>query len=66
MLIHNNSTIFISGAAKRMPADVRKTIISVLGQYGSSDSDNMTVENAEKFIINLERNKKYILDCWSS
>ena len=64
MLIHNNSSIFISGTAKRMPADVRRTIISVLGQYGKDE--NMTVENAEKIIIQLERNKKYIVDCWSS
>jgi len=61
-LLQQNAFIFISGSAKRMPADVREVIIEIIREYGDKEGR----DNANKFLQQMEREKRYVVEAWSS
>jgi sulfite reductase alpha subunit-like flavoprotein len=54
------ASVFISGSAKNMPADVRKSIMNVIRIHG-----NKTEDEARSTLQLMERNGKYVVEAWS-
>jgi sulfite reductase alpha subunit-like flavoprotein len=52
--------VLISGSATKMPRDVRKAIVNIFQQYGG-----LTKDEAETYVVQLERSKRYIVEAWS-
>lgn len=52
--------MFVAGSAKKMPADVRKALCSVLQRCG-----RMSEAEAEQFLGKLAAAKKYVAEGWS-
>ena len=55
------SIIFVSGAAKQMPADVRRAFCDVICTYGK----NYTQESAGSLLQQMEKEGRYIVEAWS-
>jgi len=55
------SIIFVSGAAKRMPADVRQAFCDVICTFG----ENYNQESAGKLLQRMEKEGRYIVEAWS-
>lgn len=51
--------IYIAGSAKNMPKDVRKAIQDIIVLHG-----NLSVDVAIEFLKKMDRDKRYIVDCW--
>mmetsp|Transcript_4642 Transcript_4642/g.7638 ORF Transcript_4642/g.7638 Transcript_4642/m.7638 type:complete len:219 (-) Transcript_4642:125-781(-) len=60
MLLSQGACVFVSGAAKRMPADVKKAFSSALQTHAE-----MSESDSEVFLASLVRQKKYIVEAWS-
>lgn len=43
-----------------MPSDVRKCLVEIILEYGE-----MSKENAEKYLLKMEREKRYCVEAWS-
>lgn len=52
--------MFVAGSSKRMPADVRKALSTVLQEH-----TGMTEAESEAFLERLARSKKYLVEAWS-
>jgi sulfite reductase alpha subunit-like flavoprotein len=59
-VVLKGAAVFVAGSAKKMPADVRQALRTVLQQYG-----NMVEAEAEHFLTKLAAAKKYIAEGWS-
>lgn len=57
--IKEGGYVYICGNGNKMPSDVRKTIISIISKEG-----NMSYEDAEKFIKDMEVKGKYCAETW--
>ena len=55
------SIVFVSGAAKRMPADVRQAFCDVICTYG----ENYNQESAGTLLQQMEKEGRYIVEAWS-
>ena len=55
------SIVFVSGAAKRMPADVRQAFCDVICTYG----ENYNQESAGMLLQRMEKEGRYIVEAWS-
>lgn len=58
--IEKGGYIIIAGSAKKMPTDVRKAFCEIISEHG-----RMSQSDAEKFLLSLERSKKYLVEAWS-
>lgn len=54
--------MYIAGAAKKMPLDVRASIKKIIMEHSSFYK---SAEQAEKYMQFLESSNRYILDVWS-
>lgn len=54
------ASVFISGSAKRMPADVTESLRGVLQDHGG-----MTAQEAAKFVASMERGRRLVVEAWS-
>ena len=59
-LIGKGASVFISGSAKNMPADVRKSFIKVITLHGKK-----TEHEAKCALQLMEKNGKYVVEAWS-
>jgi sulfite reductase alpha subunit-like flavoprotein len=59
-LLVGGTYVYLSGSAKRMPADVREALRDILRASGK-----MSVEEAEKVLKALERSKRYVVESWA-
>lgn len=60
-LIHDKGgSILVSGSATKMPRDVRTAIANICRQHGG-----LSKEEANQYLLQLERNKRYIVEAWS-
>ncbi|KAM3957079.1 methionine synthase reductase [Aphomia sociella] len=59
-LIKNGSSVFICGDLKTMAAQVKETILKCLVKY-----DNKSQDEAERFLCDMQKEKKYLVDAWS-
>jgi sulfite reductase alpha subunit-like flavoprotein len=55
------AVVFISGSAKRMPADVRQALREVVRLHGAMSDDA-----AGAFLQRMEKEGRYIVEAWSS
>ena len=60
IIIIKGATVFISGSAKNMPADVRKSFMNVIRSHG-----HKTEDEAKNALQVMERNGKYVVEAWS-
>jgi len=60
MLVEEDGYVYISGSAKRMPADVRETFVQIFGRVGE-----LSREDAVKLVRHLEKERRYIVEAWS-
>lgn len=51
---------YISGAADKMPKDVKGALVEVFSQQGK-----MSEEEAENFVKKMEQTKRYQVETWS-
>ena len=58
--IFKGAHVFISGSAKRMPADVKAALKAVITTYGRK-----TEEEADAMISMMEKKGKYVVEAWS-
>eukprot|EP00743_Colponemidia_sp_Colp-15_P009001 GILK01009822.1.p1 GENE.GILK01009822.1~~GILK01009822.1.p1 ORF type:complete len:649 (-),score=122.51 GILK01009822.1:47-1993(-) len=59
-LIERGARIYVAGAAKHMPRDVRRAFLEILERYG-----RLQTEEAERFLTDMERSKRYVCESWS-
>jgi len=57
--LENNGSIYLAGSSKNMPNNVRDEFIDLAKEIG-----NMTKEQAEMFVKNLEKNNRYQTETW--
>ena len=50
--------------AKRMPDDVRASLVKIIETYSRSSSDS-SGSDGEEYLLNLEKSGRYQLECWS-
>ena len=50
--------------AKRMPDDVRASLVKIIETYSSSNSDS-SGSDGEEYLLKLEKSGRYQLECWS-
>ncbi|XP_060075964.1 NADPH-dependent diflavin oxidoreductase 1-like [Ylistrum balloti] len=60
LLDKHNAYFYIAGNAKRMPDDVRDALKDAIQKYG-----NRTVEEADKYLLQLDQKKRYQAETWS-
>lgn len=59
-LSQSNSYLFISGSAKRMPADVKEALVNILVEVG------IGTEKAAKLLLQqMERKGRLKIEAWS-
>lgn len=56
----NDANIYLAGNSKNMPNNVREEFVNLAKKFG-----NMTNEDAENFISQLEKNNRYQLETWA-
>jgi len=61
VLLQSDCGIFISGSAKRMPSDVRKTLAGILQTHTHLATD----DDSGSFLSKLTNSKRYIVEAWS-
>ncbi len=44
-----------------MPTDVRNAFVEIIAKF----ANNMSADGANRFIQNMERQKRYIVESWS-
>ena len=59
-VVKQKGCFFISGSAKRMPADVRETLTQIISRQG-----NISRDEAVQVIKEMERERRYIVEAWS-
>ncbi|CAG4935478.1 unnamed protein product [Parnassius apollo] len=59
-LLKEGAKVYICGNVRTMAAQVKETLVKCLVEYTSN-----TQEEAEKFISNLQKNKRYLVDSWN-
>ncbi len=52
--------IFVSGSAKKMPADVKKAFAAVLVQHGG-----LSAAESEEVLAGMARAKRYVVEAWN-
>lgn len=60
LLTNQKAYLYVSGSAKKMPADVRETVTQILMNHGEMQRDH-----AIKIIRVMERERRYIVEAWS-
>lgn len=58
--LKQGAAIFVSGAAKRMPNDVRKALLDVIQTFGGLGENE-----SEVLLQKMMKEKKYIVEAWS-
>lgn len=61
MLLQRDCAVFVSGSAKRMPSDVRKTLAGILKTHTHLGTD----DDIRSFLSKLTNSKRYIVEAWS-
>jgi sulfite reductase alpha subunit-like flavoprotein len=59
-LVTNRGYCYVSGSAKRMPADVRETLVQIFCKEG-----NLSRDDAVKMIRTMEKERRYVVEAWS-
>ena len=59
-VIRRGGYIFLSGSAKRMPQDVKRTLVAII-----MENNGMTDVDATKYIADLEKHGRYVAEVWS-
>ena len=59
-VIQRGGYIFLSGSAKRMPQDVKRTLMAIV-----AENAGMTNVEAAKYVATLEKQGRYIAEVWS-
>eukprot|EP01041_Mallomonas_annulata_P001792 gene1792-3480_t len=59
-LLSQGAYVYIAGAAKRMPADVRKALYDVI-----TDESGLSKTDVEAFMNLIDKDKRYIVEAWS-
>lgn len=57
--LENDGSIYLAGNSKNMPNNVRDEFVDLAKEIG-----NMTKEQAEMFVKNLEKNNQYQTETW--
>ncbi len=60
MVIVKKGCLYVSGSAKRMPADIRETLTQIIMNHGP-----MERAPASKLIRDLEKERRYVVEAWS-
>lgn len=60
LLQQKNTYVFVAGNSKMMPDQVKEALVEVCVGSG-----NMCKEDAERFLEEMEKKKKYQVECWS-
>ena len=56
--------MYVAGsAATKMPADVKKCLVEVIAHH--SCSPRMSTEEAERYLLKMEREKRFCVEAWS-
>ena len=58
-LLQKGAYFYICGDARAMAKDVRQTLKNILQKYG-----NKTEDEAESWLVNLQKEGKYLSDTW--
>lgn len=58
-ILNKHAMVFICGSSGAMPRQVRMTLIEILKKVGK-----LSQEDAEKYLIEMEINKRYIQETW--
>ncbi|KAJ8723173.1 hypothetical protein PYW08_003085 [Mythimna loreyi] len=59
-LINDGATVFICGDLKTMAAEIKEILVKCF-----MDHHNMTVEDAQNKIFEMQKDKRYVVDAWS-
>lgn len=60
ILQQKNSYVFVAGNSKMMPEQVREALIETCIEVGGLSKDS-----AEKLLQQMEKTRKYQIECWS-
>ncbi|TPX48248.1 hypothetical protein SeMB42_g00672 [Synchytrium endobioticum] len=55
-----NGVVFLSGSSTRIPKDVTDALVQICVRQG-----NMDAEQAEAYVASLQKEGRYLQDCWS-
>lgn len=66
-LFVEKGSFFVCGSAKRMPADVRETLVQIIMKWKPFDENGVDTrrEDAVNMIRALERERRYVVEAWS-
>jgi len=59
LLVHHGAFVYVCGQSHPMPSQVRSCLVSVLEAHQGCTNDE-----AEAFLLNMERQNRYICDTW--
>jgi len=59
-LLQKDAHFYVSGSAKKMPSDVRAALKEIVQTQG-----NLTVEEAEEYVKQMEKIKQYQVETWN-
>jgi sulfite reductase alpha subunit-like flavoprotein len=59
MIHFRGARVYVAGSTGQMPKDVRAALVHVLVKHG-----NMLHNQAEAYLKNMEKHKKYQVECW--
>lgn len=59
-LIMRGAFIFVCGDVKVMATQVKEVILQCIEKYGKK-----TKEEAENYLINMQKEKRYLIDIWN-
>lgn len=60
LLQQKDSYVYVAGNSKMMPEQVKEALVQVCLQKG-----DMSRENAERLLLQMEKTKRYQIECWS-
>jgi sulfite reductase alpha subunit-like flavoprotein len=64
LLYHQAGSVFICGSSGRMPETVREALVDCFEQACSSDADGSARQQAEQYLVNMEKIGRYKQETW--
>ena len=62
LILNKNAYVYVCGDASKMAKEVEQAFVEIL----ALQSNDMNLEMATKYIKNMQKNKRYLQDVWSS
>lgn len=64
LLYRQAGSVFICGSSGRMPETVREALVDCFGQACSSDEDSSARQQAERYLVDMEKVGRYKQETW--